>query len=51
MEIKYYPLHVVCNYSGIVTWNSIPMLLFGRPTVAQGVNKSVELSLAIQFVY
>lgn len=51
IEIKYYPLHVVCNYSGLVTWNTIPMLLFGRPTVAQGVNTSVELSLAIKFAY
>lgn len=40
MEIKYYPLHVVCNSSGLVTQNTIPMLLFGRPTVAQGVNES-----------
>lgn len=38
MEIKHYPLHVVCNYSGLVTQNVIPMLLFGRPTVAQGVS-------------
>lgn len=31
----------------------IPFLYcyFGRPTVAQGVNKSVELSLAIKSAY